>query len=198
MKIRKSTKLLLGFVATTLPIAAHASDKDEERLIQPFKACGNISNSEQRLQCFDAALADTTRVQTVIKQERRQRTVEDFGLAASQIERREASGNASSVAAGTASAATGAKQSSTKPENTIMKDGKFLGISVTISEVFTDARKRRVVLLSNGQMWRETSNKSYRGSVRPGWKVTIKKSGMGGYRLKFDDRNGYLGVRRIK
>ena len=64
--------------------------------------------------------------------------------------------------------------------------------------MLTDQRGNYVILLDNGQMWRSTAAKNYRGSIRPGWKVEIKEGKFAGYRLTIEGKTGFLGVERIR
>ena len=67
-----------------------------------------------------------------------------------------------------------------------------------ISEVLSDGRGRRIFLLANDQLWRETSNSNHRGRVKAGTEVVIEKGFLSGYRLKLAGESGFVGVSRVR
>lgn len=173
--------------AAPLLIASPAHADDGEEALEPFRECGEISEGPARLACFDAALAGADAAQQERAERRRRRTVEDFGLSATQIEERyerevqraqESGGSAEDVA------------DLAPPEPT--------EVTSNIVETFTDATRRRVFLLENGQMWREGNNSSLRGRIRVGSSATISRGGIGGFRLRVEGRTGFMSVTRIR
>ncbi|WP_299321995.1 hypothetical protein [Parasphingopyxis sp.] len=185
MRIFRSSLVCLTAAPLFLASPAHADDGEEA--LEPFRECGTITEGPARLACFDAALAGADAALEARQERRRRRTVEDFGLSATQIEERydreverarESGGDAEDVA------------DLAPPEPT--------EVTSNIVETFTDSTRRRVFLLENGQMWREGSNSSLRGRIRVGSSATISRGGIGGYRLRVEGRTGFISVSRIR
>lgn len=167
----------------------------------PYEPCSRISDDAQRLACFDATfvrevtLRETRAQEALARAEaERERERENFGLSGAQIEQIEREDRAEAVASGELAP----EELARVEEEEKQEEERDNEIRSTILEVFTDRQRNTVLLLENGQVWRATSNRSYRGSIKEGWTITIRRAGFSGYRLTFDDRNGYIGVRRIR
>ena len=70
-------------------------------------------------------------------------------------------------------------------------------LDATVVEGFTDRQGQVVFLLDNGQVWRQTDG-PYRGPVRPGSAINIKRGTLGNYLLTFENSNRAVPVRRIR
>lgn len=160
--------LLGGAVASTQAMA-------QDDPVAPFRECGSIAPTEARLACFDAALR-ASEADAAVRSERRSRRVrEDFGLTAPQIAERDRAIDAPLSA-------------EAEPDR----------IESVLQAVFTDGGGKQVFLLANGQVWRETSGSTYRGIVREGWTAQVRRGGIGGFRLSFEDRTGMFAVERLR
>lgn len=151
----------------------------------------------ERLACFDRTYAQETEIIAERVEEKRQRTVADFGLSPKQInerEERESERAAQAVTSAPANNDSSSEAVAAAPAQQA-EDGQ---ITTTVTEVLTDALGNYVLILDNGQMWRSTSNKTFRGRIRTGWSVTIRKIWSGGFRMKIEDKRGFLGVVRIR
>ncbi len=51
--------------------------------------------------------------------------------------------------------------------------------------------------LANGQVWEETSKATMRRLLRDGDQISIKESGLGGYRLSSERVPGFMRVKRV-
>ena len=71
-------------------------------------------------------------------------------------------------------------------------------ITATVSEVLQGARRSQVLLLDNGQLWREISGSTLRNRVREGWVGTITRHWSGAYEIRFEGRSGYLRAARVQ
>ncbi len=175
--------------AAMLPIAmatpAYADETDEA--LDPFRECGTLTEGPARLACFDAALAGADAAQQSRRERRNRRRAEDFGLSAIQIEERYEREVSRAEQSG-GSAEDVAELAPPEPEE----------VTSAITETFTDATRRRVFLLENGQIWREGSNSSLRGRIRLGSIATISRGGVGGFRLRVEGRTGFMSVNRIR
>jgi hypothetical protein len=177
--------VVVCLAATATPVLAD----DAEEALEPFQECGEITDDQARLACFDEALAGAAAAQAERQVRRARRRAEDFGLSAIQIEERydrereqaERSGDPEALAAAEALAPETPQE-----------------VTSAIVEQFVDSTRRRVFLLENGQMWREGSNSSLRGRIRDGAIATISRGGIGGYRLRVEGRTGFISVGRIR
>ena len=71
-------------------------------------------------------------------------------------------------------------------------------VTATVSEVLQGARRSQVLLLDNGQLWREISGSTLRNRIRDGWNATITRHWSGAYEMRFEGRSGYLRVARVR
>ena len=196
----KSGKLVLlvtgGLACVALPGAAHAQGS-----ANPYEVCSKIGDDARRLACFDATYAKEVSLAETRAQEREeraiaqeQREVDNFGFTQAQVEEREKAEReerrAEAVAAGQPTAEMD------REERLVERADPRVASSV--AEVWTDQRRKYVLLLANGQIWRANSEGNYRGSIRPGWNVEIKKGKIGGFRLHVEGKTGFLGVDRVR
>ena len=73
-----------------------------------------------------------------------------------------------------------------------------VNLTATVTEVLRGARRSQVVLLDNGQLWREIDGSTLRNRIREGWVANITRHWSGAYEMRFEDRTGYLRVTRIQ
>ncbi|MFB0612163.1 hypothetical protein [Aurantiacibacter poecillastricola] len=71
-------------------------------------------------------------------------------------------------------------------------------ITATVTEVLQGARRSQVLLLDNGQLWREIDGSTMRNRVREGMAGSITRHWSGAYEMRFDGRSGYLRVTRVR
>ncbi|KLI64572.1 hypothetical protein [Aurantiacibacter marinus] len=71
-------------------------------------------------------------------------------------------------------------------------------ITATVSEVLQGALRSQVLLMDNGQLWREISGSTLRNRIREGWTATITRHWSGAYEMRFEGRTGYLRVARVQ
>lgn len=70
-------------------------------------------------------------------------------------------------------------------------------LEATVADIFTDRAGLKVLLLENGQVWRQTDG-VFRGRLEPGMRVVVRRTGLGGYVLGAPDSPRVLHVRRIR
>ena len=73
-----------------------------------------------------------------------------------------------------------------------------VAVSATVTEVLQGARRSQVLLMDNGQLWREISGSTLRNRIRDGWTATITRHWSGAYEMRFEGRSGYLRVARLQ
>lgn len=176
----------LAFLAFAMAApAAHAQDARESRLLAPFAECGSISENAERLACFDMALDRLPEIRAAEERRDAQLSADTFGL--TQRERQDAGPGPVADAGAEAAYAAGLDRD---------EEGNFT-MTMTIEDVLVNEMRSTVILFDNGQLWRETGNGNLRG-LRPGWEATISSSDFGGYRLRVPNRNGFMGVQRVR
>lgn len=180
-------RISLISTAAALFVTAPAFADDVDDALEPFEACRAITDGAARLTCFDTALSGVEAARQARQERRRRRTVEDFGLSATQIEERYERERERAEDSG-GSAEDVADLAPPEPEE----------VTSVITETLTDETRRRVFLLENGQIWREGSNSSLRGRIRVGSTATISRGGIGGYRLRVEGRTGFISVMRVR
>lgn len=77
-------------------------------------------------------------------------------------------------------------------------DRDDISVTATVTEVLQGARRSQVLLLDNGQLWREIQGSSMRNRVREGWVGTVTRHWSGAYEMRFEGRSGYLRVARVQ
>lgn len=163
---------LLGLPALLLA-ASPAASADSDKWLGSIQKCRSVADDIHRLKCYDELARGIEASATEAKAERSERSADEFGLSTAELEKR--------------AAAT--------PDSS---DDIVTSISSAIVELFTDAAHRRVFLLANGQVWRETSNSSMKSLLRTDDVVEIKRGGIGGFRLTSKGRSGFIGVSRVR
>ncbi len=78
------------------------------------------------------------------------------------------------------------------------REEEEVALSATVTEVLQGARRSQVLLLDNGQLWREIDGSTLRNRVRDGWVAEITRHWSGAYEMRFEGRSGYLRVTRIR
>ncbi|RPF71592.1 hypothetical protein [Aurantiacibacter spongiae] len=85
-----------------------------------------------------------------------------------------------------------------RPSEDTSRAKEEAAVTATVAEVLTDSRRNNVIVLSNGQLWREINGSTMRNRVRDGWVATITRHWSGAYEMRFDGRSGYLRVSRVR
>ncbi|WAT16946.1 hypothetical protein OZN62_08330 [Aurantiacibacter sp. MUD11] len=83
-------------------------------------------------------------------------------------------------------------------DDDLERDEDAAEVRATVAEILQGARRSQVLLLDNGQLWREVSGSTLRNRVREGWVATIERHWSGAYEMRFEGRSGYLRVTRIQ
>lgn len=153
--------------------------------IDGFRACSKIVNSEQRLACYDAALAAVDS-QAAAELEAQRKAAQ---LAAQQAEAEAKARKAQEQVASFGAEATSAARRAADEE-------KLETLSAKIVEVFQSA-SGQVFELDNGHVWRQTESRTL-PPIRPGDAVTIKRGTLGSYRMIFERQNRAVSVKRFR
>lgn len=169
---QKIVFLTMGILVGNIPTAF------ADPLVDPFRACGKITDNTARLACFDQALQTLDQRQAVVRETSREQAEADYGRKKFE---------------------TSASSATEKEDARAAAPVSVDELKSKIVEVFVqNVTGRHMIVLENGQLWRETSVSSFRGTVRPGMQATISEGAIGGYRMKFEGKSGFLGVTRVK
>ncbi|WP_166430477.1 hypothetical protein [Polymorphobacter arshaanensis] len=166
--------LALGF-AFGAALPAHAAGIDDTLV-----SCARMANNAKRLACYDAAVAT---ISNDAKAATAQREAEMAVLAAEQAKADEA---AKKAAFGGERLARGQV-----PAGTITR------VDAKVTEVLTASDGMAVLVLDNGQMWRQTTGVAL-PPVRNGDVVVITVASMGSFQAELVRQHRAFKVKRIK
>ena len=168
----------------SVPLAAQDGAAD------PYEPCSLIADGDARLACFDRTFAEQKATSAARADAQAVRRAEDFGLTATQ--REELDEERAQEAADLAARGDLAGAAAVAPD--LSDDYE---VSASVVEVFTDGGRRQVIVLDNGQIWREKSNNTIRRGVREGDSVVISDDRFG-YFLRAEGRSGKMSVGRMR
>ncbi len=177
-------------VAAAPLAAAVAAGPALAQPVKPFLDCSARPDDAERLACYDAAAA-------AISAEARE-------IAARRDRERAAAAEARAAAEASAKDAAEASARQAQVER-FGSEGFRIGgsedrvnqLAARVQEALTDGVGRAVLLLDNGQMWRQTEGFSV-PTVRTGDEVEIRRGAMGGYLLTVMRIRRTIPVRRMR
>ncbi|MGB3165454.1 MAG: hypothetical protein WBA68_01615 [Alteraurantiacibacter sp.] len=87
-----------------------------------------------------------------------------------------------------------------REEDAVIEDAREsdAALAVTVAEVLQGQRRTQVLLMDNGQLWREIDGSTLRNRVREGWSGEVTRHWSGAYEIRFEGRSGYLRVARMR
>lgn len=176
MKDKYCVAAILVLAATVqAPVMAQSRDA--------MLKCARIVDDAERIVCYDRLVAETTAEGKRIVSDRQAKTDE-------LMAEREA-----------------ARRAEAEAKQRERFGGEGLGVGVdgerlealqsTLGEVLTDQTGRMVFMLENGQVWRQTDG-VFRGSLKSGAELTIKRTRLGGYLMTFPGTNRTVNVKRVR
>ena len=171
-----------SLLATAVPAVVAAQDHSSS-----YEQCADIADADARLECFDQAVRSNRRDEGDILNSENKDSLDDFGLNADQIDSRR---NAALPAAARGNSVSGGEAAAENSEPSVIRS--------TIAGISINARRREIITLANGQIWKAKSNRSFRGGLENGWEIELRKTWSGGYRMTFKERSGFLSVERIR
>lgn len=155
-------------------------------VLDTLQTCRAIADDAERLACYDTTLSDAERIASEQVERERTRSREDFGLSSTQISRQEE--DLAEIDPEQAAALRSEREISEPTQ-----------IAATVLEIFSDRRSgKRLFILDNGQIWRETVVSRMKRNPKEGRAVTISRSSFGGFRLRAEGARGFVNVRRVK
>lgn len=178
--INRQSFIVLGIVGLigTMATPSYAQ-------VEGFRACAGILSDSERLACYDAAVAKLGAAEAAAIEQRR---------VTAKAEAERAAAQAKEAAAKAQVAAFGAEG---VPGKGAVKSDNLDKLSGAVAEVFTSGLGYIVVVMDNGQIWRQTEAATL-PPIRSGDPVTIKKGLLGNYRLTFDKQGRTIRVKRFR
>jgi hypothetical protein len=218
---RSATKAVVAIAIATVvggPVAALAQDNAQDETDERIRACGEIEDATERMDCFNTVVEGLNEGSDVAAASP---TDVDAAPAASAAEIAAVSGaaattSAPSTAAGASAAASATSTASPAAEvedfgleeqkaaegKQEEKEQEAESGSVSIHSIVVTSEKSGlnhfVVGLDNGQVWEETDGSRRMGLPRTGTPVEVYKGKLGGYRMKVGGDNRVAWVRRLK
>lgn len=161
-----------------IPVAPATAQPTEGML-----KCARIVDNEERVACYDQLVAQQSAAAKQLVAERQARTEQ-------LMAEREA-----------------ARQAEAEARKRERFGGDGLGLAPTgerlealdakLVETFTDTTGLMVFLLDNGQVWKQTDG-VFRGNLKPGAELSIKRTRLGGFLMTFPGTNRTVNVKRLR
>jgi len=219
---RSAAKMIVAIaIATAIgsPIVTVAQDNAQDETDERIRACGEIENATERMDCFNSVVEDLDEGSDVADATP---SVVDAAPAASvseiaAVSEAAATTTAPSTAAGASAAAsaTSAASPASEVDDFGLEEQKAAearqkekeqkaeieaaSVHGTIVRSEKSGRNHFVVVLDNGQVWEETDGSRRMGLPKVGMPVEVYKGGFGGgYRMKIGNDNRIASVRRLQ
>lgn len=158
-------------------------------LAEDIKACRAIPDIDSRLYCYDQ-IADSMSEREARQAEDTKRAV----AAAKEVAEQNFGLREDKQTAGVKSNTQVTEQ--TKAILEAAQDPNEISAEITKVELSRNGKK--VIYLSNDQIWVETSASKLRNKPKVGETAIIKKEGLGWFRVRFSKTYGIMAARRIK
>ena len=175
MNIARSLMVVVG-VALAVAAPAHAASPLDDKLV----GCAGEADNAKRLSCYDATVATISAEAKAVSDKRE---AEMAVLAAEKAKADEAAKQA----------AFGAERLNRGQVPT----DKITRVDAKVSEVLTASDGMAVLVLDNGQLWRQTTGMPL-PSVRNGDAVIITASALGGFQAELVRQQRGFKVKRIR
>jgi hypothetical protein len=166
------TLLMSTAVFATSMIAIPASAQSEP-ILDELHICSDMPEPSARLACFDRTVSELENA--VLRRQN-----ENFGLSDYETSRRASEERA--------------EQNGAQFADTLA--GKNL--HATLIEAATNPMGKRLFILDNGQVWRETNPSTMRGLLREGDAIVVERGFGGAFRLSSERKRGFITVDRVR
>jgi hypothetical protein len=182
------------FGASVLLFASGTPACAQGALTEELKSCLAITNDSARLACYDQKVSALDASAAKMAAQRKDEAAAQARAAAAKAEAdrkaAEAQAAQNKVNAFGADGLPADKRTTSADDSVDQLDG-------TVGEVFYSALKEIILVLDNGQMWRQTDGVSL-PPVRKGDQVVIKKRMLSGYRLTLVRQRRTIDVKRYR
>ena len=185
-------------LAGCLSAAAFAVPATAQPTDDPYARCATLGADAERLACFDETYARSHELRAERETREAETRDEEFGFSQRDLEERRAA-QEQEPARQTPSQATRASEPDSRAADQVDEadETKADAIVATI-QAASDGARRALMVLDNGQVWREVDGSTMRNRVREGVKVTITRHWSGAYEMRLEARSGYLRVERVR
>ena len=173
-----------------LAVVMVAPFSQAKSISEALEECGRVQNSLKRLVCYDG----------VVNELNRYTGLDDLMNVPAPLPA--AKGGTASRPVAPAPAAGSSKQEAFSPTDDFGMEYKRLRentedkIYANVSSVKKDARKRLVLTLDNGHVWKQTDSGAFR--VKDGDVIYVERGALGAFYLSKDDVNRRIRVKRSK
>lgn len=168
-----------------------ATSSGAQALDRALLDCAAETDDDQRLACYDRAVA---RISSAAQRVIAERRAASERLAA---ERATAEAAAASKAAADAEAAKRQAFGGERLRRGLDDDGDIQTLTAAVVETLSDRDGMTVFVLDNGQMWRQTSGISL-PPVRAGDKVELSRGAVGSYQMWLPRQKRSVKARRMR
>jgi len=200
----------------TLTGAAAAQEPSDERLQRALAHCEQMSSSQMRIACLEAALEAAYRapVHAPSAPARRGAPALDAGPPADGDAFGEDSsrgglfglprlfgggGGADETSTAPAAEGLGSEQVAARSANRATARAQTQGqLHARVADAATIPYRRLEVRLDNGQVWRQIQGDTQRITPRGNWTVEIREARMGGYQMRINEIGRTIRVERIE
>lgn len=186
MNEKASAAVIVMLLCHTVMMASATAEES-------FANCRDIADDAERLECYDRA--------TGRERERRPAAQADAPMtepaaATPSVDAAVPAALPSSRAGSSPATAQPGPDASRLSDDSSESEGEPKSITSRVLDVSTRARGEHVVVLENGQVWRQEFASRY-FPVEPGDEITVRKQFFGGYRLTTESGKGYR-VERVR
>lgn len=173
----------LVFFLSAAAISVSAKAADNDALI----ACARIAEPAERLACYDRQVS-------AISADARKLVAERQAAEKAAAEKAAA---AAAVATAEQKQAAFGRESMPVGDRPAPAVEQLQNLESTIDEVMTAADGKLVLVLANGQMWRQ-SDTTLLPPIKPGMEVEIKRGAIGGYRITIPRARRTISAKRMR
>jgi hypothetical protein len=181
----KRTGLLLALLTMLQPAAA-AADVSEADMVK----CAGIVADAERLACYDSLAGRIAAAAAVVEQRQ----------AEAAAAKRKADAEAAAAAARAAEEAAARKREAFGAETTAKRDmlseDKLDELSGRVTDYYTDRYGKYVLVLDNGQIWKQVDGKLL--IPREGDEVIVERAALGSYNMKILRQKRSVKAKRVR
>lgn len=166
----KRVIFIAAFAPNVVPSPASARP---EQILNELEVCAQMAEPAARLTCFDRTVSE-------LEDKVLRRHTENFGFSDYETSRR---------------------ASEERTERNGAQSADPLGgkrLHATLIEAATNPMGKRLFILDNGQVWRETNPSTMRGLLPEGDAIVVEREFGGAFRLSSERKRGFITIDRVR